>query len=417
MSGRNADIAILGGGLAGGLTALALAALRPDLRVVLIEAGERCGGNHVWSFFDSDVEEADGWLLDPLIVARWDRHEVRFAGGGRAIPVGYNSLTGTRLDAVLADTLPPGALLRGTPVVQVGPHHATLADGRRIEAGVVIDARGAADFPGLVGGWQKFLGQMIRTGPHGITAPIIMDATVAQHDGYRFVYVLPFSPDTLFVEDTYYADDPQVDRDLLAGRIAAYVRERGLAHEVLGEEQGVLPVVAGGDGAAFLRAGWQPGVARIGARAGLFHPLTSYSLPCAVTMALAIARAPAFTAAAIERLCGDAARAHWQRGGYFRLLARMMFAAGLPARRYRIFERFYAQGAGLIARFYAGQMTGWDQARLLIGRPPVPVGRAIAALLGRGAPLASLGSVSPLQDGAVPASLSATPVATGEPAQ
>ena len=412
MSGRNVDIAILGGGLAGGLTALALAALRPDLRVCLIEAGPVCGGNHVWSFFDSDVEEEDAWLVDALVVARWDRHSVRFAGGERVLPVGYNSITGARLDAVLRDTLPEGALLCGSAVVEAGLHHATLADGRRIEAGAVIDARGAGSFPGLVGGWQKFVGQKLRTGPHGITAPIIMDGTVEQHDGYRFIYVLPFSDDTLFVEDTYYSASPVLDRDLLAGRIGDYVRALGLTPtQVLAEEQGVLPVVAGGDGAAFLKAGHQLGVGRIGARGGLFHPLTSYSLPCAVDMALRIARAGSFAPASLDGLCMAVAREHWRAGGYFRLLARMMFGASAPLQRYRIFERFYRQSEALIARFYAGQLSGWDRLRLLIGRPPVPVGRAIATLLGRGTPLAPLGL---LPQAAVPASSSPGASAHGE---
>lgn len=388
MSGRNADLAILGGGLAGGLTALALAALRPDLRVVLVEEGVRCGGNHVWSFFDSDVDEDARWLVEPLVVYHWDNHEVRFPGGDRMLPMGYNSITSARLDEVLERSLPADMLLRGAAAVEVGAHHVTLAEGRRIETGAVIDARGATCFPGLSGGWQKFVGQVAHTGPHGITAPIIMDACVEQHDGFRFVYVLPFTPDTLFVEDTYYSDTPRLDRDVLAGRIADYLRGLGLTGEVVGEEQGVLPVVA--DGAAFPRAGHIAGVARIGARAGLFHPLTSYSLPDAVRMALVIGHARSFTSVALEALCEAHAQAHWRGGAYLRLLARLMFGAGLPARRWRIFERFYRQSDSLIARFYAGQMSGWDRLRLLIGRPPVPVGRAIATLLGRGAPLSRL---------------------------
>src|SRR3546814_5758667 len=52
------DIAIVGGGLAGGLAALALAAKRPDLDVRLVEPGP-IGGNHVWSFFDSDIAKTD----------------------------------------------------------------------------------------------------------------------------------------------------------------------------------------------------------------------------------------------------------------------------------------------------------------------------------------------------------------------
>ena len=44
------DIAIVGGGLAGGLTAYALSVKRPDLSVRLIDPSATFGGNHVWSF-------------------------------------------------------------------------------------------------------------------------------------------------------------------------------------------------------------------------------------------------------------------------------------------------------------------------------------------------------------------------------
>ena len=67
-----------------------------------------------------------------------------------------------------------------------------LVDGRRLTAPLVIDARGPRRSRRLVLGWQKFLGQEVRlAAPHGLARPIIMDATVSQLDGYRFLYVLP----------------------------------------------------------------------------------------------------------------------------------------------------------------------------------------------------------------------------------
>ena len=51
----NKPLIIVGGGLAGSLAALAIAEARPDVPLLLIEAGDRFGGNHTWSYFDGDV--------------------------------------------------------------------------------------------------------------------------------------------------------------------------------------------------------------------------------------------------------------------------------------------------------------------------------------------------------------------------
>ena len=48
-------ILLIGGGLAGCLAALALARLRPEAEILLLEQSESFGGNHIWSFFDADV--------------------------------------------------------------------------------------------------------------------------------------------------------------------------------------------------------------------------------------------------------------------------------------------------------------------------------------------------------------------------
>ena len=62
----------------------------------------------------------------------------------------------------------------------------------------------------------------------------------------------------------------------------------------------------------------------------------------------------------------------------------MLFRAAEPAERYKILERFYRLDAGLIARFYAGQSTMFDRARVLTGKPPVPIGRAVSAIRRKG---------------------------------
>ena len=58
----------------------------------------------------------------------------------------------------------------------------------------------------------------------------------------------------------------------------------------------------------------------------------------------------------------------------------MLFISASPDQRWRVLERFYGLPAGLIERFYGDRLTSLDKARILIGRPPVPVGRALRAL-------------------------------------
>ncbi len=381
---RPVDVLILGGGLAGGLTALALHRARPDLKLRLVEGGERLGGNHLWSFFDSDIAEGDKALVAPLISAGWPGYDVRFPDRRRTLDQRYFSIESDRFDAQLRALLPPGTIVTGQVATELSPTAATLASGERIAARGVLDARGlgARDADALTGGWQVFLGlQLELTEPHGLARPTVMDATVTQHDGYRFVYVLPLTPSTVFVEDTYYVDAPALDAPALRRRIGKYVEARGWqVSRVLREETGVLPVVTGG---SFDRLWGVDGVAKIGARGGFFHPLTSYSLPDAVRTASAIAAMDDLSAPALHGTLHMRAKAHWRDGWYYRLLSAMLFDAAKPAERWRVLDHFYRLDEDLVARFYAGRSTWGDRARILAGRPPVPISRALATLAGR----------------------------------
>jgi lycopene beta-cyclase len=203
---------------------------------------------------------------------------------------------------------------------------------------------------------------------------------VDQLDGYRFVYLLPFSATELLVEDTYYSDGPELDPGVLRGRISAYLYENGLPGGVaIREEVGVLPVAIGGDIEALLADGEG---AKIGMRGGFFHPTTGYSLPDAVRVASLIAAQTDFRE--LGQVVRNEARLLWRRRGFYRMLNKMLFRAAKPSERYKVLERFYGLAPALIGRFYAGETSGLDKMRILSGRPPVPVGRAVAALMGRG---------------------------------
>ncbi|MGB3754538.1 MAG: lycopene beta-cyclase CrtY [Parerythrobacter sp.] len=384
------EIAIVGGGLAGGLIALALRQARPELQVRLIEAGDALGGNHRWSWFDSDLDADGRALLDGFRTVAWQGYSVRFPAMRRDLTSPYNSLASADFDAGLRRMLGQDAIHTASPVAQLDERGVTLESGQRTTARAVIDCRGAVPTPHLQGGWQVFMGRHVRTpAPHGLERPIVIDADVTQHDAYRFVYTLPLKTDELFVEDTYYADAPVLDRNALSGRIDRYVQANDWQGEILGGETGILPVITGGDFSAYQRAVATPGVGMAGARGGFVHPLTSYTVPFAVELALAIAAEADLPGAQMAALLEARARRHWRKTKFYRTLGRMLFGAAQPNERYRVLQRHYTLKTGLIERFYAGQSHFADKARILAGKPPVPVTRALHALATSGAPLVS----------------------------
>jgi lycopene beta-cyclase len=376
------DIVFVGGGLASGLCALRLAELRPDVRVGIVEAGAAIGGDHIWSSFDADLSAAQRAWTAPLYAHRWDSYEVRFPSYGRSFNLGYASARSVLLDKAVRAALPSSAILTSISVAALDAAGVTLADQRRITAGLVIDARGQGSGTAALDlAFQKFVGLEIETErPHGLTRPIVMDATVDQFDGYRFVYVLPWDSNRLLVEDTYYADAAALDDAAVIARAESYAARWGV-FRTLRVERGVLPIALGGDIARLL-AGGPASVPRIGLGAGLFHPVTGYSFPDAVRTADLIAGLPHFDAGYVAGVLAGHAERQWRETAYYRLLNRFMFRAAEPADRYRVLQHFYGLPEPLVARFYAGRTSSIDKLRILVGKPPVPVSRALGVLFG-----------------------------------
>ena len=385
---RDFDIVLAGGGLANSLLAWRLRQLRPDVRVLLLEGGPTLGGNHTWSFHAADLTAAQHTWIEPLVRYRWPGYSVRFPRGERQLQGGYASITSDRLHQEISGVLGAAARL-STPVARLEPTRVHLAGGGVVQARAVIDGRGFSPSRWLRLGWQKFVGHELRLArPHGLSAPLLMDATVPQRGGYRFVYTLPVDDHTVLVEDTLYADGAALDLPAIRQDIAAYARAQGWEpRQLLREEQGVLPIVLDGDPQVL----WDDaaGVPRVGLAAALFHPTTGYALPDAVRLADLVCALPDLSAAALFEAIRAHALAQWRRQGFFRLLNRMLFEAAAPHERWRVMERFYTLPAPLIARFYAGQPSALDKLRILAGKPPVPLRAAARAAFGHSPPARS----------------------------
>lgn len=376
-------VVIVGGGLAGALAAMRLAEHRPDLPLLLIESDTRLGGNHTWSFFDSDVPPGTQDLVDALEPIRWPRHQVRFPGRARRLTGGYNSVSAEALDRLVQSRLPAAALRLGTSVAELRADGVRLSDGTWVAARGVIDARGPqGKVPGLELGWQKFVGIEFAAAAPEPDCPMVMDADLPQIDGYRFYYVLPFGPERVLVEDTYYSDGPELAVETVSERVRALAAERGLQGAELRRETGVLPILIGGDPQVF----WPVSdpIARLGLAGGFFHATTGYSLRMALLLAEELSHLPGdLNGADLARWSRARFMTHWRQMRFFRMLNRMLFRAAQPEERRQIFKHFYRLPEARIARFYAGEPRWSDMARILSGKPPVPVLAALKALARR----------------------------------
>ena len=363
------DLALCGGGLQSGLIVAAVCGSGSVGAVALAER-ERIGGNHTWCFHAGDLSPAMRRHVDPFVAYRWSSYEVRFPGYRRVLDTPYAMISSERLRSEVLRMVaarPGSTACEHLSVEVVGAGSVRLADGRTLAARTVIDARGAGETT-VPCGWQKFYGEelTLRHG-HGLARPIVMDATVAQRDGYRFMYVLPLTPERALVEDTSFSDGPELDEDERRWRIAEWLREQGWeALRVERTERGVLPMPMAEAPADSPSPASSSAVAA-GYRGGWFHPGTGYSLPLAAELAELVAATPAD---ALPAAVASAARERRRRARFCHLLNRLLFRWYPPAARRGIFERFYRLPASTIARYYAMRLRPADKMRILGGRPP-----------------------------------------------
>ncbi|WP_169054086.1 lycopene beta-cyclase CrtY [Nitratireductor sp. XY-223] len=367
---------IAGGGLAACIVALRLAEL--GHHIAIVEAGEQICGNHTWSFHRTDLEPGDYARLQPLIAHEWSGQKVVFPRFARSLTTPYASITSDALRQAVYDC-EKIRTHENAKVEEIRAGGVVLDGGVEIDAPCVIDGRGFAPDDGLKLGFQKFVGVEVELGrPHGEDVPTIMDAAVDQKDGYRFFYVLPLSPTRVLIEDTRYSDDGSLDFEALHSDVLAYAANRGwVVKQLKRTEKGILPIALAHDVLAF----WDRvplHSAPIGLRAALFHPTTGYSLPIAVETANLIAGlGRPLTTAAVRKAIYAYALNRNQEQAFYRFLNRMLFRAATPRKRYLVLQRFYRLPQSLIQRFYAGRIRPTDKLRIIAGKPPVPIQKAV----------------------------------------
>lgn len=287
----SAEVVVVGAGAAG----LALACRLGEQGrqgVVLVEAppGPHSAPERTWCSWGTDSYWADA------VSARWERMSVHAHGGARRTydlaPLDYTMIRSRDYERVAA------ARLEGTDVRRVEALVTGVEDGpsRAVVHGADLSARWVFDTrptrptaPGRVALLQHFRGWFVRTSQDAFDPGVagLMDFRPPQPPcGVAFGYVLPTSPREALVEYTEFSRSvlttPQYDAAL-----RDYTTQLGLpGFEVVGAEQGVIPMT---DAPFPRRLGRR--VFRLGAAGGATRPSTGYTFSAAQRQASAVAQA------------------------------------------------------------------------------------------------------------------------------
>ncbi|NDI46719.1 lycopene cyclase family protein [Goekera deserti] len=276
---RTADVVVAGAGPAGLAAAAACARAGRDT-VVVAPSLERWPHTYgLWADEFAAVAPALG--LDAGAAATvYPATVVRTrAGGEQRLPRAYARLRNEVVHAALLEQVPRRVRGRVTGLTDTA---VTLADGSRVEAGVVLDARGSG--PGRA--QQRAWGEVVEAPvPDLVPAggALFMDLAVLAEAGAppAFLYGFDLGDGSTLLEATSLAARPPVPLPDLRRRLHRLLDHRGL--RPVGPPEKVAIAL---DAAA--RRG--PGVP-IGAAAGLVHPATGYSVASSLRLAPRLAAA------------------------------------------------------------------------------------------------------------------------------
>jgi lycopene beta-cyclase len=274
---QQADVVIAGLGPAG--RALAHRCLAHGLSVVAIDPHP----DRPWlPTYGTWLDELPPWL-PPETIAHVVRAPAVWTIRRQILHRSYCFLDNTALHKALSVD---GAVLLPEAAAELDRHSAALTDGRVIHGRTVIDARGAVGSRGRA--QQSAYGIIVDS---DVAAPALdgvdawfmdwrRDNGAHERDMPSFFYAMPLNPNEVLLEETCLVGRPPVDQKELRGRLSNRLIRRGVVRT--GEERMEsvrFPVESARSPGAF------------GARGGLMHPATGYSVAAGLSASDPVAKA------------------------------------------------------------------------------------------------------------------------------
>jgi lycopene beta-cyclase len=287
VSGAPARVAVLGLGPAGRATASRLAAA--GVGGVAVDPSPDRRWTPTYAAWE---DELPGWLPREVVATRTP-HARAWALREHRLDRTYVVLDTAGLQQALG--LSGVHVLRGA-VVDAGTHRVTLADGGSVEADLVLDARGTRVSPDRAA--QTAYGLVVPTARAAAAGgPWFMDWRRDHGAGPAaapsFLYAVPLDADRTLLEETCLVGRPALGLDELRRRLEHRLAARGV--ELRGDEA-VERVRFSVEAGPASRPGRRPPADRpvaLGARAGVMHPATGYSVAVSLRLAEEVASAVA----------------------------------------------------------------------------------------------------------------------------
>ncbi|MGW4737107.1 lycopene cyclase family protein [Nocardia xishanensis] len=268
-----ADVVVCGLGPAG--RALAHRCLSRGMSVVAVDPSPSRRWTATYAAWADELPE---WLNPTLVAAATVARPTAWGTRRHELDRPYVVLDNERLRDSLALA---GAEIVTDRAVRLDRNAVTLASGRVLTAGRVIDARGIARSPARAE--QTAYGVVVDASTAAGIEPMFMDwradngaDPVAPRS---FLYAVPLGGGALLLEETCLAGRPALDIGELRTRLRHRLRARGIALD--GDE----PV----ERVRFPVQGGRPGRRSFGAAGGFTHPATGYSVAAALDAADTVA--------------------------------------------------------------------------------------------------------------------------------
>lgn len=352
-------VIIIGGGLWGTLLALRVRSQLPHVPLRLYEAGSQLGEKLAVSFHASDVgPEAHAWL-SPLISRSWKGFDVHFPRYQLRNPDRLCTMEPQHFHAVAREKL-GGEILNFNR--EITPEEALQ------EGSFVIDTMPRGYYHAL--GYQKTHGLVVRLlHPHRLEAPVTMDATVSQLQGFRYLQALPLDEDRLLIKDVRFSSDPQLYHvDLEPELLLEMHRRRWQIGDIFERETTFRKIPR--EKTETFHDG------RIIRLDGFVHDITGDALPDAVRLIERMVQT-SFRLGELNEVMKSYLAARSSHRRLLRLMNRMLYQAKTPCReRYQFFESLHAMPGNIRQKFYKGDLEFVDLVRTLLHSRLAPIRRS-----------------------------------------